>query len=153
MTQRPTDPPPDRLDRALADLPRGAASEGFTRRVMAALDEKGERHADPGRNVWALAAAALLAVAVGIYLGARPEPPLANLAAERESLRREHDELLRELDDLRSLAAETRPVIYLGAGDGVDYVLDLSPLVERPADASMRPAGLDSSRQERPRYY
>lgn len=135
----------DRLDRALAELEPGAASPGFTGRVMAALDEAGDRSTawrggDARR--WALAAAATLAVAIGIYLGARPEPPLAALAAERESMRLEHDELMRELESLRSLAMETRPVLYLGTGDDVDYVLDLSPLVEQSATTA-RPASFD----------
>ena len=145
----------DRLDQALAELAPGAASPGFTGRVMAALDEAGGRSpawrgGDARR--WALAAAAALAVAIGIYLGARPEPPLAALAAERESLRLEHDELMRELESLRSLAMETRPVLYLGTGDDVDYVLDLSPLVEQTT-ATARPAGFDEAALERPRYY
>lgn len=152
MTEQPR-PTPKRLDRALAELPRRTASPGFTRRVMAALDGGADQRArDRGSHRWALAAAAVFAVAVGIFLGARPEPPAAALAAERENLRLEHDELKRELESLRSLALETRPVLYLGAGDDVDYVLDLSPLVERSATGGARPAGLDDTR-ERPRFY
>lgn len=150
-----TDLSSDRLDRALAELGPGAASPQFTQRVMAALDAAERRGLTPpvgGARRWALGAAATLAIAAGIYLGARPEPPLAGLAAERESLRLEHDELMRELESLRSLALETRPVLYLGAGDDVDYVLDLSPLVEQSA-ATARPAGLDGVATENPRYY
>ena len=78
---------------------------------------------------------------------------MAALAAERESLRREHDELVRELESLRSLAEETRPVLYLGTGEDVDYVLDLSPLFEQAQPGTARPAGLDDAPTERPRYY
>ena len=146
---------PDRLDRALAELPPTGASPEFTQRVMAALDDAGDRRdARPWlQRPWALAAAAALAVAVGIFLGARPEPPVAGLAAERADLRQQHDELLRELESLRSLARETRPVIYLGSGDDVDYVLDLSPLVERSPSPTTRPAGLDETGPDAPRYY
>lgn len=150
-----TDFSPDRLDRALAELKPGAASPAFTGRVMAALDateRRGHALRVGGARRWALAAAAGLAIAAGIYLGARPEPPLAGLAAERQELRLEHDELMRELESLRSLALETRPVLYLGTGDDVDYVLDLSPLVEQSA-ATARPAGLDGAATENLRYY
>ncbi len=147
----------DRLDRALAELAPGEASPDFTARVLAALDaadgRTGARAGGLGGRRWVLAAAALLAVAVGIFLGARPEPPVAGLAAERESLRREHDELMRELESLRVLARETRPVLYLGGGDDVDYVLDLSPLVETAAAPTARPAALDQTSPDRPQYY
>lgn len=147
----PKTTPKDRLDRALADLPAASASPGFTHRVLDALDAKGP----PTRSsagFWALCAAALAAVAIGIGIGARPEPPGAELAAQRESLRQEHGELMRELESLRLLANETRPVLYLGSGDDVDYVLDLSPLVE-PRAGTARPAGLAPAQTERPRYY
>ena len=152
MTETP-DETPDRLDEALANLPPRAASPGFTRRVLTALDDRASSPGPargPQPRVWALAAAAALAIAVGVFLGARPEPPVAALATERESLRLEHDELMRELESLRSLARETRPVLYLGSGDDVDYVLDLSPLVERSAAA--RPASLENTSAE-PRFY
>lgn len=141
---------PDRLDRALAGLEPRSASPGFTSRVLVAWDERRRRRRRPAAGAWALAAAALAATAVGIFLGSRPEPPLAALADERESLRREHGELVRELESLRELARETRPVLYLGTGDDLDLVLDLSPLVDPSRlepPGSARPASFEDDPQ------
>ena len=145
------DAPNERLlDEALASLAPTGASPGFTRRVLASLDAERRTRAAPGLGVWVLAAAAVAAVGVGIFLGSRPQPPLAALTAERESLRTEHGEIREQLESLRTLAQETRPVLYLGSGDDVDLVLDLSPLLT--AEAAARPAALDAS-PDPIRYY
>lgn len=139
-----------RLDDALAGLPRRKASPGFTGRVMARLGETPRARQAPAARAWILAAAALAAVAVGLFLGSRPEPPLPALAAERESLRLEHDELRRDLESLRLLARETRPVLHLAPADDMNLVLDLSSLAAPPTGA--RPASLEGGIPE-PRYY
>jgi len=140
---------PTALDEALAGLEPRGASPDFTRRVIEALDEK-ESAPRSVLGVWAFAAVAVAAIAVGIFVGSRPEPPLAELAAERESMLREHTELVRELESLRSMAREASPIIYLGSERDTDFVLDLSPLLEETAPTA-RPASLDGSRE--PTYF
>ena len=134
---------PTSLDEALAGLEPETASPGFTRRVVAAL-EHGEQRRAPAFGVRAFAAAATATVALGVFLGSRSEPPLAEIAAERESLRREHGELLRELESLRSMARESGPVLYLGSEQDTDLVLDLAPLLQPPSSGT-RPASLEAS--------
>ena len=139
-----------RLDDELERLPPLTASPGFTARVIEALDRGAEPSAPPIRR-WALAAAALLAIAVGFLLGSRPEPPAAEVTAERELLRQEYGELVQELETLRSMADQTRPRLYLGSGADLDLVLDLSPLVEAQTPTA-RPA-TQRDTDPAPRYY
>jgi hypothetical protein len=143
----------DPLAAALRALPRESAGEGFTARVLARLD----RAPAPGRRPpLAVAAAATLAsLGLGALVWAllssgqlagppyRPGPEPTR-RARLEALETERARLAVELEEIRRLAAEPAPVLYLGGDDEVDLVLDLAGLAEardrgRPLPADYRP--------------
>lgn len=125
--------PDDWLSSELARLPGAHAGEGFTRSVMARLERPARRRR--AALGWAVAAAAV-AVLAALVLPLRPRPvPPAELAERAEALRREHDALLRELENLRELADETAPVLYLDSDERYDYVVDLRPVLIGSAGA------------------
>lgn len=116
----------DDLNRALRELPREAASSGFTRRVLARLDEA-------PRPIWrrplvlAPMAAALVATLLTWSLtGHRKQERRARLA----ELRQEQQQLAAELAALKD-QADSREVLYLGGDEGIDIVMDLARLAER----------------------
>ncbi len=132
------------LKRALRDT-HEEASAGFTARVVRRLDDP------PARARWnprpALAAASLLAVGLlagsMIDFGAAPtEAPVETVRADpREELRREYRALEEELAQIRELATEQTPVLYLGGDDSFDLVYDLAEYPGGTANG-MRPASL-----------
>ena len=127
------------LDRLLKELPRVAASPGFTGRVLSRLDalENGVRERRRGLALWprlALPAAALAATlaAVAVTHQVRAERVKSDAAEARQLLEEIRDQHSRLEDDLRALdhlAAE--PVLYLGGDDDLDLVVDLER-VPRP---------------------
>ena len=131
------------LDRLLADLPRQAASAGFSRRVLDRLDAPPPRRR--ARRAWLLAAAAAAAsaLAVGVWLAPRPaaEPPLA----ETRALQAQHRQLMEELTALKASLrdAPAAPVIYVGGNEQLDLVLDLGPVWRGEAQTGPRPAVYD----------
>lgn len=150
---------PDRLRRELDELPQITASREFTRTVLARLDTPRphtRRHAVPWGVRWALTGTALLAATAAITLWtarARPVPvdrapePRTALLGSRapmsdEAMEEEYRHIAAELADLRRLAEETAPVLYLTSTDEFDVVLDLRPLLSadrrRPSPASDR---------------
>ena len=108
------------LHDALQSLPREGASAGLTGRVLRRI----ERPAAPWYAPrWAAgAAAAVLILTLG--LGWR-EWRHRQTVTELRALLVEKQALQAELEDLRRLTAEARPVVYLGSDDHVDLVLDL----------------------------
>lgn len=120
-----------RLDQALAGLPREQADVGFTTRVMAHLEPVPSRRGQPWLMVLASAALLLLVVAIGHqhYREFRTHE-----AAERvASLRAEQEAIEHELSQLRQITEAARPVLYLGteqvgAEQEVDLVFDLRQL-------------------------
>ncbi len=128
----------DPILRALAELPRERASEGFTTRVVA---RTGEATEEPNRG-WPRAAAA---VAAGLVLVSgvtawqlERSRRLENMRGEVSELQSTHRLLEQELRELR--AAEKPPVVYLGGDDKVDIYLDLAEL-ERLQKAEQRSSG------------
>ncbi len=124
---------PTGLDQAIDGLEPLSASPDFTDRVMEALsrgDRASHGRADAGRRWAALAALAAASVTLGILLGLKPEPPIGALTEEAGEIRRQHSELVDELQTLRGLEQATRPVIYLGSEGDVDLVLDLGALID-----------------------
>ena len=130
----------DPLLAGLRALPREAAGEGFTARVLERLDRAPvAARLDPnGLPAWRLAAAAALAaLALGaLVLSLAPAlPPAAERArpARLDALEAEHASLAAELAEIRRLAEEPVPLLYLGGDDEVDLVLDLGRMArERP---------------------
>ena len=123
------------LDRELRQALRDSsetASPGFARGVLARLED-GRRTTSwlPGP---AFAAAAVLLLVVGavagLYFTLQDSPPELTTSVEqrprREELLREYRALERELDQLRQLASEQTPVLYLGGDEGVDLMYDLA---------------------------
>ena len=127
----------DALGRLLKKLPRHEASTEFTDRLMERLDEPSAARAP---QVWALAGACLvvfLAWFLGATLGQHHQ---RREAAERvEMMRDEYRALELELEELRSLTFEARPVLDLGGTEQVDFVFDLRRLAEERGRARAQP--------------
>lgn len=147
----------DPIDRHLETLEPERASDGFTERVMESIGSSlGDRRSPRSlRAAWAVAAAALVAVLV-LMIRAQPNhlESAQNRAHRLTEMRRQHAALERELAALQASARDAAPVIYLGSVDEVDYVWDLSPLLERQAGravhATSRRAGSPELTKESP---
>lgn len=124
------------------------ASPGFTRRVLARLEDEPTRRRRLPRPAFA-AAAALLFIVVGVTglvvsLQSRPAAVATRRSesSQRQELLREYRALERELDQLRQLADEQDPVLYLGGDEDFDLMYDLAGYrADRPQDGP-RPASL-----------
>ncbi len=141
MNPRPDD---RQIDRLLAGLPRQAASPGFAGRVVAALEES----ARPRRSrSWLLAGVlATVLAAAGLWLTPRaPSPrdrPDDLRQADTGLMLEEHRRLTEELESLKTrLRATEPPLLYLGGDEGLDLVLDLTPVLQ-PAAAGARRGGI-----------
>ena len=132
-----------RLADTLQDLPRMKAGQDFTANVLQRIQSPSD---NTTRHVWTRPSrwAPMLAAALVVLAIAWTTRHLEVTEQRRESLARiqaletERQALSAELDRLRSLAGRSRPVLYLGADQGVDLVYDLSRLkkgdrVEIPA--------------------
>jgi hypothetical protein len=131
----------DSLAAALRALPRETAGAGFTARTLARLDRApaAARRLPPlavaaaaslaslglGALVWALVASGQVA---GLPDRPGSEPPRR---ARLEALETERALLAAELEEIRRLAAEPTPVLYLGGDDEIDLVLDLGRLAQQ----------------------
>ncbi len=120
----------DRVSAALKSLPREQAGLSFTAGVLRRI-ETPSRFWSASRlpTQWAMgrwatvtAACALVLVLGFSWREWRHRQAVANLRV----LLAEKQELEAELEDLRRLTAEARPVVYLGGDDKVDLVLDLA---------------------------
>jgi hypothetical protein len=122
----------DPLSRALAELPRERAGDGFTGRVLARAAA-----AEPERGGWprgAVAAAAALVLVCGATAWRLERAQrMENYRGEVQNLQSEHHAIAQELRDLR--AAEKPPLVYLGTNDRVDYYIDLAELQRLQAAA------------------
>lgn len=137
---------PDRdLDRLLADLPRQAASPGFSRRLLDHLDRPPRRRAS---RAWLLAAAATAMVVLAVALWLAPHPGARPQQAEAAALEEEHRLLMEELAALKASlrSAQTAPVIYVGGNEQVDLVLDLGPIWQGEARPGVQPAAHEGER-------
>jgi len=146
-----TDSPDDRLAQELAHLPRVQARPDFTRRVLAAARERTARPRRP--QLRPLAALLTLAMAAGLalWVGPSPSPEVPESALRHRArvdaagtpddlLDREYRSIAEELEDLRRLADEAAPVLYLTSTDEFDVVLDLRPLLDSPQGRTMNAA-------------
>ena len=137
-------PAPDQTDfdatlrRALRECD-GRASPGFNQRVLARLGR--DRRPTP----WVpslVAGATALGVALLLVVASTPADRPGDDAAgtaQRERLLREYEALEAELEELRRLASENSPALYLGGDETFDVMYDLSAL---PEAGGARPAAL-----------
>lgn len=129
----------DPIREALQQLPRTAASDDFSRRLLERLGRRERRPAWPLRVAAALL---LVAVATGLSLVHRHNQRLER-EEQRAAIERRHQELRRDLADLRERAARS-PKLYLGSASDFDLVLDLEPWMEQPL--AIRPAAYTGAR-------
>ncbi len=135
---------PDELSSALRALTRRPASPGFTDGVVARLDARDQRRRTKARLLLA-AEAALVVLALGALFVYRPgsPPPSADAHTQADELRRQYQTLQAELEQLQRASDRSRAVLYLGASDGYDLVLDLEPLLDQGVGAPVVPAMQD----------
>ncbi len=165
----------DQLKTALKSLPREQAGIGFTAGVLRRIDQPSPRFLSarwtliisrafsalitPRAFSATIAATAVLILALG--LGWR-EWRERQSAEQLQVLLAEKLEIEAEIESLRRLTAEARPVVYLGGDDEVDLVLDLArfqrqggfgsklPAATLPAASDLRPAELRGEQSVRP---
>lgn len=130
----------ERISQLLRSLPREEASPYFTAGVLRRLREgESPRRRIPRRVLAAVAAVLVLALAFGAREGWH-RYQLRQSRARLAALRAEHEALNTELRALRELAAEARPVVYLGSRGDVDLVVDLARLARQRRQRTARPA-------------
>jgi hypothetical protein len=123
------------------------ASAGFTGEILERLVER------PGFRPLYRRPAFAAAVALGLFvLGAligvtaRDRNELQATATQREQLIREVMALQRELDEVRALADEATPILYLGGNETVDLLYDLRDYDDLLEAGGYRPASLPPDR-------
>lgn len=135
---------PDPLSKALQQLETRPASAGFTDGVLARLDARDARRQRRRRFQAALAAPAALVVlilgALWMFRPAASPPGVDSNAGRAEEIRRQHRLLREELEQLQRAADQRRTLLYLGANDEYDLVLDLKPLLDQGVDTPVVPA-------------
>ncbi len=142
---------PSPLEKAMRNLSSERASEDFTGRV---LEELARREPSRLRGIsprWAVALATLAAgcMALGIWL--RSYPTTESKPSETNThllLRQEYESLQSEVDELRSLAAQPPPVLYLGGDSRVDLVLDLGQSGLDPTKLDIRSTATGNRRSD-----
>ena len=136
----------DRLSAALRQLEAGRASPGFTDGVLAGLPARDAQRRRRRSTRLALATGAVaIAAALGILwlrepAGRSAKTEAATRAAE---IREEYRLLSEELDRLQRVESSQEPLLYLGASDEYDLVLDLAPLLDQQAGKPIVPAMQD----------
>ena len=138
----------ERLRDLLKSLPRHRAPARFDERVLERLDAPPPRtgFGRPMARLALAAAAMIVAVTVIGIVGRAVAPSPAggtasgpqvagnkqsSEAARVQELRRQHDELMRELDALREQSRTASPLLYLGGTDQLDVVVDIGRLGTR----------------------
>lgn len=121
----------DPIRRALRELPRIEASEGFTASVLdrAASSAPRRRPWQPSPGRLAAAAAALALVVGGGVWEWRQDRAAAARELRAAELLQEQRVLERELESLRRLRSE-EPVLYLGGDQDYEFVVGLSPWLD-----------------------
>ena len=120
------------IEKLLRALPRQKASPEFTPRLLKRLAKPSSESTTawlPARPL--LAGAAVLLLLGALTIGMRHWYELrerAEAAQRIETLRDEYETLERELDEIRSLAAASQPVVELGSTERLDILLDLRTL-------------------------
>lgn len=112
----------------LSQLPRNQASEGFTDRVLVALENRVQERPKPmARLAWAGTATLVLAMLTGLGLVYQRQRT-ADLAYQHqvEELRSRYEQLLDEVVSIRHEAATPDTRLYLGGDESLDLMLDLT---------------------------
>jgi len=140
----------DPLERELSEALRQqteGASPGFTAAVLARLERR-PRRSLMLRHPALAAATAMVLLALGITLGLNYGPRTTSTpdVAQRQRLRLEYSELQRELDQIRRLADESAPVLYLGGDETFEVMYDLRGYEDLMATSGVRPASLPPDR-------
>ena len=117
----------DELTSALRSLPRQRAASGFRAAVVRRLDEPASPRYSRRPLLYAVATSGIgVLILVSVQLSNAHQERQA--ARQRvESMRQEYRALERDLDDLRRIAAESRPVVGI-EGDEIDFFVDLRSL-------------------------
>jgi hypothetical protein len=136
----------DPLLRALRELPREAASPGFTAQVVERAGSAESDDRETPRLPRAVFAAAAVLVLVSGAAAWRLEKERRREAwlDQVQAMQLESARLQRDLVELR--AAETPPILYLGGDDRVDLFLDLA---EGARAAGVQPASVSTSQVNR----
>ena len=131
----------DDIGTALRDLPPTFASEGFRQGVLSRLDERLARR--PTHLRFAVAGAAALVVVLVLVISLRGrevgQERLASQGIEAlreqrlEVLRDEFRALQRDLLELQSLTAQSRPVVGVKGEGDTDFFIDLRTLYATPS--------------------
>jgi hypothetical protein len=124
----------DKLTNALRSLPRVRAASGFREAVVRRLDEPGPQRYRRRPLLYAIAVGGIgVLILVSVQLSNANQERQA--ARQRvESMRQEYWALERDLDDLRRIAVESRPVVGI-EGDDLDFFIDLRSLAADRAAA------------------
>ncbi len=117
----------ERISESLRALPHEEASPEFTAGVLGRLSRRRRRASYLG-----LATAAVLVLALGLgWSEWRHQQAQQQALARLDALLAEKQVLEFELRYLRQLTDQARPVVYLGATEKLDLVLDLAHLHSR----------------------
>ncbi len=123
------------IRKALRNLPRVEARDGFRRRVLARLAEpEGNRFFAMMTTRWrfvSVVAAVLLVVVVPLSMRSRTIRE-NRLARQRvQALRNEYQSLEQELLDLQRMALRSRPLVGVEGDGEYDFLIDLRNLYAR----------------------
>jgi type II secretory pathway component PulM len=119
------------IERLLRALPRQKASAEFTPRLLKTLDRPPSHLKAWLRARSMLAGAGALLLLGAISSGAwhwYERRERVESARRIETLRNEYEVLEKDLEELRSLAAASQPVVEVGGTEDVDIFLDLRTL-------------------------
>ncbi len=130
MREQPSVEQERRITETLQALPRVHAKQDFTAGVLERLETTAPASPWGFSRIWVPVLATAMLVLAVVWQGHRERSEERRLAGQAriEALRSERQSLEAELDTLRRLARSSRPVLYLGADQGVDLVYDLSRL-------------------------
>jgi hypothetical protein len=115
----------------------------FNQKVLSRLESaKGHRTAVLRPALAAAALAVLVLVAVGGLQTLTSREPTVDKEAQRQLLLDEYQALRLELEELRSMASDAGPSLYLGGDEAFDVMYDLSAYAAADVHDNIQPASL-----------
>ncbi|MFQ5789496.1 MAG: hypothetical protein ACE5JI_03380 [Acidobacteriota bacterium] len=133
----------EHIGKLLRKLPRQKASPGFTENLMRRLPDLPPPTPLGRRPALVAVGTVVLIVSLwGVSTSVQHRRELRERlqTAERlEQLRMEYRALEKELEDVRALAAASRPILELGGTEDLDFVLDLRELARQAEKSGARP--------------